>query len=138
MVSADSRSLRIYVILSDSRPEVLAAKQSIVPSQVFRVPVRHTQLPRIAMLIACSAGGLGELGLGWEHGQLARQLLHLLLHRYLLRGRSTQVLRKVQLQIIVVLLGGAAGPCVARRPAGDAPFLIRLSGSCLIGEWCAY
>ena len=82
MVGADSRSLfSVYTILSDSRSEVLAAKQPSVPPQVFRVPVRHTQLPLIAMLIACSAGCLGELGLGWEHGKLARQLLHLLLHR---------------------------------------------------------
>ena len=82
MVSADGRSLRLYVILSDSLPEMLAAKQPIVPPEAFRVvPLRHTQLPRIAILIACSAGGLGELGLGWEHSQLARQLLHLLLYR---------------------------------------------------------
>ena len=68
MVGADSRPLRLYVILSDSRPEMLAAKQPTVPPQAFRVPVRHAELPRIAMLIACSEGGLGELGLGWEHG----------------------------------------------------------------------
>ena len=33
-----------------------------------------------------------------------------------------------------MLLGGAAGPCVARRPAGDAPLMARLSSSCMCGE----
>ena len=70
------------------------------------------------MLIACCAGCLRELGLGREHGQLlAWQLLYHLLQRCLLRGRSTQIQRRVQLLVLVVLLGGAAGPGMARRPA---------------------